>query len=78
MVPAFALPMQIVVELAHWMQTATWLNYDWYMLTGTTVEEVDLGLDLLGATYVVRWLMDTWVSLPFAAISGAIFLALAD
>ena len=76
--PMFAVPAQAVLEIIHWLQEASWVNYDWYMLTGYSVEQVDLGPELKGATTVLRWLMDTWISLPFSIVAGGIFLSIVD
>jgi hypothetical protein len=76
--PMFAVPAQAAFELFYWLREASWLNYDWYMLLGYTVEQVDLGPDMKGATAVVRWLMDTWISLPITLIFGGIFTAIID
>ncbi len=78
MVPLFAVPAQAAYEVVHWLQQASWLNYDWYMLTGYSVDQVDLGSDLQGATAILRWLMDTWVSLPFTIVAGGIFSAIVN
>jgi hypothetical protein len=77
-VPIFAVPAQAVYEVVHWLQEASWVNYDWYMLTGYSVDQVDLGPELKGATSILRWLMDTWVSLPFTIIAGGIYSAIVD
>ncbi len=76
--PMFAVPAQAAYEIVYWLREANWLNFDWYMLLGYTVEQVDLGPDLKGATAVLRWIMDTWVSLPVTLIAGGIFKAIVD
>ena len=76
MLPIFAVPTQAAFEVIYWLREASWLNYDWYMLTGYNAEEIDLGPDLKGMTTLVRWLMDSWVSIPFSVVAGGIFRAI--
>ena len=78
MLPMFAVPAQAVYEVVHWLREASWVNYDWYMLTGYSVDQVDLGPDLKGATSTLRWVMHTWVSLPFTIVASGIFRAIVD
>jgi len=72
----FSIPLQAVIEVLNWLSAAEWENYDWYWFLGESTAASLAATELQGANIVIRYILDSWISLPIGFVGLLVYSAI--